>query len=111
MTRRLTLIPCALALAALAACGDDTPNPTAKTEAVASQTVSYRCADGTRLSAGFTGDALVLADGNNTVTLQRAISGSGARYTNPYGAEFWDKGGQATYSRIAGAASTTCTAG
>jgi len=42
------------------------------------------------------------------VTLQRAISGSGARYTNPYGAEFWDKGGQATYTRIAGAASTTC---
>lgn len=111
MIRRLTLIPCALALAALTACGDETPNPTAKTEAIASRTVGYRCADGTSLSAGFTGDALVLADGGNTLTLQRAIAGSGARYTNPYGAEFWDKGGQATYSRIAGAQSTSCTAG
>ncbi|MGK9236010.1 MliC family protein [Inquilinus limosus] len=111
MIRRPVLVTSMLALAALAACGDDTPNPTAKTEAVATRTVGYRCADGTTLSAGFTGDALVLADGGNTITLQRAISGSGARYTNPYGAEFWDKGGQATYSRIAGAASTTCTAG
>lgn len=111
MIRRPVLVPSLLALTVLAACGGPEATPATKTEAVASRTISYRCADGTSLSAGFAGDALVLADGTNTVTLQRAIAGSGARYTNPYGAEFWDKGGEATYSRIAGAAGTTCTAG
>ena len=72
---------------------------------------SYRCKDGTRLSATFKGDPMIpgtatLAFADGTVmTLPQALSADGGRYVSG-ATEFWIKGSGATLTRNGKA--TTC---
>ena len=63
--------------------------------ALVEKEVSFNCADGKSFIVGYSDDVeiatLSLSD-ERQVTLERAISASGARYTNDSGFVFWNKG-------------------
>ena len=68
------------------------------TEAVAP--VTFQCGD-ERITASFdnvTGN-VSLSIGGEALTLPQAVSGSGARYADEQGNEFWNKGSNATLTR------------
>lgn len=91
MVRRL---PGLLALPILVASGC-AANPAVETVATPSNYV-YRCDDGLRFVARFPNpDRAILEAGAQTLTLPRAVSGSGARFVEG-DVEFWVKGDEAS---------------
>ena len=68
------------------------------TEAVAP--VTFQCGD-ERITASFDNVAgnVSLSIGGEALTLPQAVSGSGARYADEQGNEFWNKGSNATLTR------------
>jgi len=94
------------ALFALAACQTPCPAPVAGTTIT-----TYRCEDGSTLTATFTGTpdtVRVVQEGYTTIDLPARISGSGFRYAEN-GAELRGRGLEAFWTRP-GAAETLCTA-
>ncbi len=78
----------------------------------ASAKVSYRCEDGSRLTADFLGSSgtdgrvvLVFRDARGSLTLAQTLSADGGRYADDK-TEFWIKGRSATLTRDG--KSTTC---
>lgn len=96
------LAPIALAALLLAGCGRQEAAPAAVTPPAPdapgavvnppTEVVSYLCADGSRVEAGYPdSDTAILRTAEHAYTLKIARSASGARYTG-YGLQWWTKG-------------------
>lgn len=93
------LVPLALA----AACAEDGRPETSAGEAINAR---YDCRDNGRIAVDYTPDTATVTVAGRTHALPRAVSGSGARYTDGH-TLIWDKGGTARLE-IGDAAPDSC---
>ncbi|HET9473087.1 MAG TPA: MliC family protein [Steroidobacteraceae bacterium] len=119
--RRLLVMSMAGVLLALGACqrsgepetpaappSDAAPVASAPVGSVVLPSRTYQCGD-LAVSATFDGvGAVDLSYAGVPLTLPQVESGSGARYADQQGNEFWSKGGQATLT-LAGQEKRNCT--
>ncbi len=97
--RHLTALAGAVCLATVSACAPPSSPPSAEDGSVSA---TYDCGTAGRLAVVFAGDTatIVFADGKHR-TLSRAISASGARYTDG-SMTFWDRGQTALFGAAFG---------